>query len=80
MIEDRVAPKRCGHTRGKQTVVRDEAFARVQAAVDARDEGADILIMARTDAAATDGFEEALARAKGFCGNRCGHHILRSPA
>jgi len=66
MIEDQVAPKRCGHTRGKQTVSRGEAFARVQAAVDARNEGADILIMARTDAAATVDFEEALARAQGF--------------
>ena len=66
MIEDQVAPKRCGHTRGKQTVSRDEAFARVQAAVDARNEGADILIMARTDAAATVDFDEALVRAQGF--------------
>ena len=70
MIEDQVAPKRCGHTRGKQVVGRDEAFARIRAAVDARDElrdgGADILIMARTDANATDGIEEAIARAKAF--------------
>jgi len=66
MIEDQVAPKRCGHTRGKQTVDRGEAFARVQAAVDAREAGADILIMARTDANATEGFEEALARARIF--------------
>lgn len=66
MIEDQVAPKRCGHTRGKQTVSRKEGFARVQAAVDARREGANILIMARTDANATEGFEEAILRAKGF--------------
>ena len=66
MIEDQVAPKRCGHTRGKQTVSRKEAFSRVQAAVDVRKEGADILIMARTDANATEGFEEAIARAQGF--------------
>lgn len=66
MIEDQVAPKRCGHTRGKQTVSRKEAFSRVQAAVDTRNEGADILIMARTDANATEGFEEAIARAQGF--------------
>jgi 2-methylisocitrate lyase-like PEP mutase family enzyme len=70
MIEDQVAPKRCGHTRGKQVVGRDEAFSRIRAAVDARDElrdaGADILIMARTDANATDGIEEAIARAKAF--------------
>ncbi len=66
MIEDQVSPKRCGHTRGKQTVGRDEAFQRVQAAIDARDAGADILIMARTDANATDGFDEALRRVKTF--------------
>ena len=66
MIEDQVAPKRCGHTRGKQTVDRDEAYARVQAAVDAREAGADILIMARTDANATEGFDEALERSRTF--------------
>ena len=66
MIEDQVWPKRCGHTRGKSVVSRGEAVARIQAAVDARDEGADILVMARTDALGTDGLEEALARAKEF--------------
>jgi 2-methylisocitrate lyase-like PEP mutase family enzyme len=66
MIEDQVAPKRCGHTRGKQTVERKEAFARVQAAVDTREAGTDILIMARTDANATEGFDEALERARIF--------------
>jgi 2-methylisocitrate lyase-like PEP mutase family enzyme len=66
MIEDQVAPKRCGHTRGKQVVPRDEAFTRVQAAVDARDEGAGVLVMARTDARQTHGFDEALARARAF--------------
>ncbi len=66
MIEDQLMPKRCGHTRGKQVVDRDEAFSRIRAAVDARDEGADILIMARTDARATDGLEEALYRSRTF--------------
>ncbi len=66
MIEDQLAPKRCGHTAGKQVVSRAEALARVRAAVDARDEGADILVMARTDARATHGFDEALARAVAF--------------
>ena len=66
MIEDQLAPKRCGHTRGKQTVSRDEAITRLRAALDARDEGADILIMARTDARATDGLEEALTRVRTF--------------
>ncbi|TKB06537.1 oxaloacetate decarboxylase [Desulforhopalus sp. IMCC35007] len=66
MIEDQVAPKRCGHTRGKEVVGFDDACRRLQAAVDAREEGADILIMARTDARATDGLDEAIRRIKAF--------------
>lgn len=66
MIEDQLSPKRCGHTRGKSVVSRDEAKSRIRAAVDAREEGADILILARTDARATDGLEEALYRAEAF--------------
>lgn len=45
-----MAPKSCGHVRDKQVVARGEAVARIRAAVDAREEGADILIAARTDA------------------------------
>lgn len=66
MIEDQLAPKRCGHTRGKEVVSRAEARARIRAALDAREEGADILVMARTDARATHGFDEALERSKAF--------------
>ena len=66
MIEDQLAPKRCGHTRGKAVVSREEALARVRAAVDAREEGAEILVMARTDARHEHGFEEALERCKAF--------------
>lgn len=66
MLEDQVAPKRCGHTQGKAVVGRDEAAMRIQAAVDARDAGADILIMARTDARATEGLDEAIARCRVF--------------
>jgi 2-methylisocitrate lyase-like PEP mutase family enzyme len=66
MIEDQQAPKRCGHTRGKTVVARSEAFDRIRAAVEARDEGADILIMARTDARASEGLDEALLRARTF--------------
>ncbi|MCI0666691.1 MAG: isocitrate lyase/PEP mutase family protein [Methylococcaceae bacterium] len=66
MIEDQLAPKRCGHTQNKAVVDRDEAFSRIRAAVDSRNEGRDILIMARTDARATHGLDEAIARAKGF--------------
>lgn len=66
MIEDQLAPKRCGHTRGKDVVSRGEALARIRAAVDARDEGAGILILARTDAAAVHGLDEAIDRARAF--------------
>jgi 2-methylisocitrate lyase-like PEP mutase family enzyme len=70
MFEDQLAPKRCGHTEGKQVVARDEAVARLRAAVDARDEarssGDDIVIVARTDARHTDGLAEAIARARAF--------------
>lgn len=66
MIEDQLAPKRCGHTRGKQVVERAEAALRIRAAVDARDAGSDILIMARTDARATHGLDEALERCRVF--------------
>lgn len=66
MIEDQIAPKRCGHTEGKQVVARHEALMRVRAAVDARNAGADILILARTDARAVLGLDEALERARAF--------------
>jgi len=66
MIEDQEAPKRCGHTRGKRVVERAEALRRVRAAVDERESGTDILIMARTDARHAHGLEEALARCHAF--------------
>jgi 2-methylisocitrate lyase-like PEP mutase family enzyme len=66
MIEDQVAPKRCGHTAGKDVVARDEALTRVRAAVDAREEGADILVLARTDARGPLGIDEALVRCRAF--------------
>lgn len=66
MIEDQVAPKRCGHTRGKAVVERDEALRRVRAAVEARDAGAEILVLARTDACASHGMDEALRRLAAF--------------
>src|SRR5829696_9846861 len=65
MIEDQVSPKKCGHTRGKQVISRAEARMKIRAAVDART-GADIVIMARTDARAVHGFDEALARCQDF--------------
>lgn len=66
MIEDQVAPKRCGHTKGKLVVDREEAVDRIKAAHDARMEGEDILILARTDARHGHGLAEAIARAQAF--------------
>ena len=65
MIEDQVSPKKCGHTRGKQVITRDEARMKIRAAVDAKTD-VDILIMARTDARAVHGFDEALTRCRDF--------------
>lgn len=64
-LEDQVAPKRCGHFSGKEVIALDEAVGKIKAAVDARRDP-DLLIMARTDAAATHGFEAAVERAQHF--------------
>jgi 2-methylisocitrate lyase-like PEP mutase family enzyme len=66
MLEDQVAPKRCGHVEGKSVVDRQEALTRIRAAVDARDAGADIVIMARTDARACVSIDEAIERCLAF--------------
>ncbi|MEP2944722.1 MAG: isocitrate lyase/PEP mutase family protein [Lentilitoribacter sp.] len=65
MIEDQVAPKRCGHTQGKSVVSRSEAIERVHAAIDVR-QSHDILILARTDARREHGLDEAIARMEAF--------------
>ncbi|MCJ0762926.1 isocitrate lyase/PEP mutase family protein [Variovorax terrae] len=64
-FEDQVAPKRCGHFSGKEVISTEEAVSKIKAAADARQD-ADLLIMARTDAAAVHGFEAAVERAQKF--------------
>ena len=64
-LEDQVAPKRCGHFSGKEVISTEEAVSKIKAAVDARHDP-DLLVMARTDAAATHGFEAAVERAQRF--------------
>lgn len=65
-IEDQVQEKRCGHLTGKQIVTREVYYSRLRAAVKARDEcGSQMLILARTDARADSGFDEAVARLQG---------------
>lgn len=61
-IEDQVAPKRCGHLEQKEIVPVDDWLAKLRAAADARQDP-DFLLIARTDARAVVGFDEAIARA-----------------
>ena len=62
-IEDQVQAKRCGHRPGKEIVSQQEMVDRIKAAVDARQD-ADFVIMARTDALATEGLESTIERAR----------------
>jgi len=64
-LEDQVSPKRCGHFNGKAVIPVDEMLGKIRAACDARRDP-DLLIMARTDAAAVEGFEAAVERAERF--------------
>lgn len=64
-IEDQVIPKKCGHFEGKQLVSFDESVQKIRAAVEARGQH-ELMIIARTDAIAVDGFDEALRRAHGY--------------
>jgi 2-methylisocitrate lyase-like PEP mutase family enzyme len=66
VIGDRTAAKTNGGTPARGVVDRDEALIRLRAACDARDEGAGIVIVARTDAGTGDDFDEALWRARTF--------------
>ena len=75
MIEDQSLPKRCGFARGVEVVERAEAVARIRAAVDARDEGADILILGRTDAATTPGDRGRTMAGEGLPGRRLRHRL-----
>ncbi len=61
-IEDQVFPKKCGHLGGKQVIARDEYISKIAAAVAARRDP-NFVIIARTDANAVLGFDEAIARA-----------------
>ncbi len=64
-LEDQVGQKRCGHRPGKEVVSANEMVDRVKAAVDARTDD-DFVIMARTDAAASEGIDAAIERAVAY--------------
>lgn len=60
-LEDQVTPKRCGHMEGKEVITKEEMIIKIKAAVAAR-KNPDLCIIARTDARAVNGFEDALDR------------------
>jgi 2-methylisocitrate lyase-like PEP mutase family enzyme len=62
-LEDQALPKRCGHLKGKALVSADEMVGKLRAALDAR---GDMLIIARCDAIAVEGFEAAIDRAERY--------------
>jgi methylisocitrate lyase len=64
-MEDQVGQKRCGHRPGKEVVSKDEMVDRIKAAVDARTDES-FVIMARTDAAAVEGIDAAMDRARAY--------------
>jgi 2-methylisocitrate lyase-like PEP mutase family enzyme len=78
LIEDKIWPRPLGHSGAKLVVERDAAILRCRAAVEAcRDEG--ILLLARTDARASRGFDEALARVTAFVAEGADILFLDSP-
>jgi carboxyvinyl-carboxyphosphonate phosphorylmutase len=64
-IEDQIWPKKCGHMEGKQVIPVDEMVQKIHAAVDARQDP-DFVIIARTDANAVYGLEDALHRGRAY--------------
>ena len=64
-LEDQVSPKKCGHYEGKQLVSKAEMVGKIRAAVDTRNDR-DMLIIARTDSRAVEGFEAAIERMNAY--------------
>jgi methylisocitrate lyase len=64
-LEDQVWPKRCGHMAGKDVIARDDYLPKLKAAIEAR-KSKDFIIVARTDARAPLGLDEAIERGKAY--------------
>lgn len=64
-LEDQVSPKKCGHFSGKQVIEKSEMVNKIKAAVDAR-QSEDFVIVARTDARAIHGIDDAIDRARAY--------------
>lgn len=64
-LEDQVTPKKCGHMSGKEVIPEAEMTGKIRAAVAARRDP-DLVLIARTDAAAAEGLDAAIARARDY--------------
>ena len=62
-FEDQVFPKRCGHMEGKKVIPAEEMVVKVRAALDAR-RNPETVIIARSDATAVTGLDDAIARSR----------------
>ncbi len=78
-IEDQTFPKKCGHFDGKSVISADEMVQKVKAGVDSRRDG-DFQIVARTDAAAALGFNEAIDRAHRYVEAGADATFVEAPA
>jgi len=78
-LEDQVTPKKCGHMGGKVLVGADEMVGKLQAAVAARRD-ADLMIIARTDAVAVAGVDDAIDRARAFAKAGADALFVEAPA
>lgn len=77
-LEDQVWPKKCGHMRGKHVIPRDDYIQKIRAAVDARG-GRDFFIVARTDALAVEGLDEAVARVEAARASGANASFIEAP-
>jgi 2-methylisocitrate lyase-like PEP mutase family enzyme len=78
-IEDQVFPKQCGHFNGTEVVSADEFLGKLAAVLDARSDP-DVLVIARTDAIASRGVDEAIDRARRFADAGADVVFVEAPA
>src|SRR5437588_2493666 len=79
LLEDQVAPKRCGHFQGKQVIPAEEMVLKLRAALSARQDR-DFVIIARTDARAVEGIDAAIARANRHRAAGADRSFIEAPA
>jgi 2,3-dimethylmalate lyase len=78
LLEDQVFPKRCGHFRQKQVIPADEMRAKLEVAMEARPDQ-DFVIIARTDARAVHGLEDAIDRVNVYCQDGADVAFIEAP-